>query len=269
MEKIRGTQFTFPDNDVTKPPIAEPFEEDVDEIHEIFGKPNERVVKIASLLVMAGARPLLGKGKHDELIFGYEEILENGQSAMKEFTVTGSLAKDQKELDKLLFRIDSTFGFNNKKPDGEPASLEDRFIQLEDDLLHERFRGCNDVKEEYRPHVGHEIKADWIASLEQRFNQDGGFSLADSVAAGNTDARILGNGGQNSLDLAIKTRGFIAKISQAAMLSKPSLAIYVNKDPYNNSLNDIDEFVDRRLINLSKRARVEKFRPKFDGEREI
>lgn len=255
---------------------------DLDEEREKFAPPQEKITEISALLIMLGARPTpsvnktlytgkhdetittaLYTGKHDEIIFNYERILENGQRVFDQFNVSGSRIIDPKEYKQLMWQIDNCFGLPSTKADGTPSSLEDRFTVAETKLL-SKFKNHNDVTEEYAPHGSRVYDGQWLEEITHKFkeqNPNENFDLTDSVLAGNTDAEMLASG-QGSLDLAIKTRGFIAKVTQAEMMKKPALATYINKqDEYRNENTDLSMFVDRRLAHISKVALSDKYRP--------
>ena len=226
------------------------------------------VTKTIGLLVVAGFRPILREGNHDEIIFGYEQLNDRGESNFKTISVpiSGATIARPAEFTKLMAQVDEAVGFNVKSQNAE-APLEDRLEQLNEILL-EKFKQCNDVDEEFIPRGRNVYSADWLTDMAQKYNQqaqqyvqehpelDGEVgSFEDSVAHGNTDVRIL-TGKEPSFKLAIESRDYVARITQAEMLRKPAIGLYVNKqDEYRNEDTDLREFVGRRLRYLSKLAK--------------
>ena len=229
------------------------------------------ITKTMGLLIMAGFRPILGAGNHDEIIFGYEQPVKS--AGHPEYTtisvpIKGSMFNPN-SFAALLANIDKTIGFNIKNPD-ESAPLEDRFAQL-DEMLLNRFGPFNDVTSVYQPHGSVVYNAEYLDYMKHKYEaaaqayvqehpeeaaEIGTFE--DSILHGNTDARILVEGKNPSLNLAIETRGVMSKITQAAMLSKPAISVYVNKrEEDRNEDVDLTQFINARLENLSRKASKE------------
>jgi len=226
------------------------------------------ITKTMGLLLMAGFRPILGEGHHDEIVFGYEVPVKSANTPAYHtisLPIRGAMVNPH-NFTQLLADIDRTIGFNIANPDKD-APLEDRFEQL-DAMLLNKFEPFNDVKNVYTPHGSKVYNANFLNEMEQRFKTSAEAyrqefpekaetigTFKDSVEHGNTDARILIGSHHPSLELAVQTRGFMAKITQAEMLSKPAIGMYVNtRDEDRNYEVDLAEFVSERLANLTKKA---------------
>ena len=236
------------------------------------------ITKTIGLLIMAGFRPVLGKGNHDEIIFSYETVTENSKPILKTVSVPvrGMTIADGKEFTKLMAQVDNIVGFNVDDQKSE-APLEDRLEQLNDILL-KRFEACNDVEDDlslrkegnvYSANSLREMasKYDMVAQAYAAQHPEEAQELGtfeNSVEHGNTDARILIRRKDPSLVSALKTRDFIARVTQAEMLSKPAVGLYVDtRDQNRNEDTDLRQFVDRRLVYFNELAK-EQNRAKTD-----